>query len=93
MSRQTVLILLLFAVIACALLPTANAFGAGNIPSYSAMEGSAFRHGDLADAIAQLSKKTGGIFGKGSKFSAFEIKQVYLGNWLRDVSCPQAKRP
>ncbi|ORY92909.1 heterokaryon incompatibility Het-C [Leucosporidium creatinivorum] len=75
-------------VIACALcfLPGAYAFGAGNIPSFSFLEGKAFRHGDIEDTLAELIKKSGGILGRGSKFGGLDIKRVYFGNWLRDYS-------
>ncbi|GAA5823128.1 hypothetical protein JCM3770_005260 [Rhodotorula araucariae] len=78
---------LLFALV-CVLccLPSARAFGAGNIPAYSFLEGKAFRHGDIEDALAELIKKSGGILGRGSKFGGLDIKRVYFGNWLRDYS-------
>ncbi|KAE9406188.1 Het-C-domain-containing protein [Gymnopus androsaceus JB14] len=69
------------------------AFGAGNIPSFAYLEGKAFRHGDVEDALADLLKKVGGgfafasVIGKGgSKFNGLDIKRVYFGNWLRDYS-------
>ncbi|GAA5835537.1 hypothetical protein JCM11251_002958 [Rhodosporidiobolus azoricus] len=67
-------------------LPSARAFGAGNIPSYSFLEGKAFRHGDIEDVLSELIKKSGGILGRGSKFGGLDIKRVYFGNWLRDYS-------
>ncbi|KAJ7269830.1 heterokaryon incompatibility protein HET-C [Mycena rebaudengoi] len=69
------------------------AFGAGNIPSFAYMEGRAFRHGDIEDALAELLKRgsSGGfalasMLSKGSKFGGLDIKRVYFGNWLRDYS-------
>ncbi|KAI0051363.1 Het-C-domain-containing protein [Auriscalpium vulgare] len=68
------------------------AFGAGNIPSFAYLEGRAFRHGDIEDALSELAKKSGGfalgaLIGKGgSKFGGLDIKRVYFGNWLRDYS-------
>lgn len=68
------------------------AFGAGNIPSFAFMEGKAFRHGDIDDALSDLIKRTGGgfalasVISKGSKFGGLDIKRVYFGNWLRDYS-------
>ncbi|GAA5920202.1 hypothetical protein JCM6882_007696, partial [Rhodosporidiobolus microsporus] len=59
-------------------LPSARAFGAGNIPSYSFLEGKAFRHGDIEDVLAELIKKSGGILGRGSKFGGLDIKRVYF---------------
>ncbi|KAL1744889.1 heterokaryon incompatibility protein Het-C-domain-containing protein [Schizophyllum fasciatum] len=67
------------------------AFGAGNIPSFAYLEGKAFRHGDIEDVLATLSKAGGGgfalnkLFG-GGKFRGLDIKRVYFGNWLRDYS-------
>ncbi|KAL8278714.1 hypothetical protein RQP46_008783 [Phenoliferia psychrophenolica] len=68
------------------MLEGAYAFGAGNIPSFSFLEGKAFRHGDIEDVLAELIKKSGGILGRGSKFGGLDIKRVYFGNWLRDYS-------
>lgn len=45
LSTTTILLLVLTIVILSS-LPSAHAFGAGNIPSYAYMEGKAFRHGD-----------------------------------------------
>ncbi|KAJ3735714.1 heterokaryon incompatibility protein Het-C-domain-containing protein [Lentinula guzmanii] len=81
------LFLLIFAV------NGAFCFGAGNIPSFAYLEGKAFRHGDIEDALADLLKKVGGgfalasVIGKGgSKFNGLDVKRVYFGNWLRDYS-------
>lgn len=71
-------------VLAC--LPSAYAFGAGNVPSFSFLEHKAFRHGDIEDVLAELIKKSGGFLGRGSKFGGLDIKRVYFGNWLRDYS-------
>lgn len=38
----------------CLLLGCVAAFGAGNIPSFGKIEGSAFRHGDIEDILLQL---------------------------------------
>ncbi|KAJ7033651.1 heterokaryon incompatibility protein Het-C-domain-containing protein [Mycena alexandri] len=69
------------------------AFGAGDIPSFAYMEGRAFRHGDIEDALAELVKRGSGggfalasMLSKGSKFNGLDIKRVYFGNWLRDYS-------
>lgn len=72
--------------IALCLVSSANAFGAGNIPGYSYLEGKAFRHGDIDDTIAQLAKKTGGMLGRGAKFGGLDIKRIYMGSWLADMS-------
>ncbi|KAJ3882179.1 Het-C-domain-containing protein [Lentinula edodes] len=81
------LFLLIFAV------NGAFCFGAGNIPSFAYLEGKAFRHGDIEDALADLLKKVGGgfalasVIGKGgTKFNGLDVKRVYFGNWLRDYS-------
>ncbi|KAH9836368.1 heterokaryon incompatibility protein Het-C-domain-containing protein [Rhodofomes roseus] len=71
------------------------AFGAGNIPSFAYLEGKAFRHGDIEDALADMAKRaaSGGFAlgallgaGGGKKFKALDVKRVYFGNWLRDYS-------
>ncbi|EPQ30443.1 uncharacterized protein PFL1_01969 [Pseudozyma flocculosa PF-1] len=79
---MTVALVVVFSL--CA-VPGAYAFGAGNIPSFSYLEGKAFRHGDLADTLSELARKTGGLLGS-SKFSGIAIKRIYFGNWLRDYS-------
>ncbi|KAG8745998.1 hypothetical protein FRC10_006337 [Ceratobasidium sp. 414] len=53
------------------------------------MEGRAFRHGDIEDALSNLAKGAGkGLLGIGAskKFGGLDIKRVYFGNWLRDYS-------
>ncbi|KAM0787789.1 hypothetical protein ACM66B_003843 [Microbotryomycetes sp. NB124-2] len=77
---------LLFALVVClCVLPGVKAFGAGNIPSHSFLEGKAFRHGDIEDILERLAKG-GGFLGMSAKFSGLDIKRVYFGNWLRDYS-------
>ncbi|GAA5928728.1 Het-C domain-containing protein [Sporobolomyces koalae] len=78
--------LLFLVVCGLSLLPSAHAFGAGNIPSWAYLENKAFRHGDIDDALAEIIKKAGGFLGRGSKFNGLDIKRVYLGSWLRDYS-------
>ncbi|ODQ67333.1 heterokaryon incompatibility Het-C, partial [Nadsonia fulvescens var. elongata DSM 6958] len=67
-----------------------HAFGAGNIPSLSTLEGKNFRHGDIEDTLANIIyTASGGIFSKlkgGKKFDKYSIKRTYFGNWLRDYS-------
>jgi len=70
--------LVVLVLVVCLASPVA-AFGAGNIPSYSFLEGKAFRHGDIEDILAELIKKSGGILGRGSKFGGLDIKRVYFG--------------
>lgn len=69
--------------LAC-LISSAAAFGAGNIPSDSSIEGKNFRHGDIDDVLAQIVISHRG--GKSRKFDGLDIKRVYFGNWLRDFS-------
>ncbi|KAK0494474.1 heterokaryon incompatibility protein HET-C [Armillaria luteobubalina] len=91
-GNPTFLFLLVFIFAVCLPGNGVYAFGAGNIPSFAYMEGKAFRHGDIEDALAELVKKGAGGFalasliGKGSKFGGLDIKRVYFGNWLRDYS-------
>lgn len=88
-NQRAFLALLLFALVILAIsnLPTAQAFGAGNVPSYSAMEGKAFRHGDFADTLRQLVKKgSKGIFSSGSKFSGLDVSRIYAANFWTDYS-------
>ena len=42
------------------LVDNAWAFGAGNIPSFSYLEGKAFCHGDIEDVLAEMIRKVGG---------------------------------
>lgn len=73
------LVILTLAVVVISNVPTAQAFGAGNVPSYSAMEGQAFRHGDFADTLRQLLKKSGkGFLSSGTKFSGLDVKRIYV---------------
>ncbi|KAH9936011.1 heterokaryon incompatibility protein HET-C [Amylocystis lapponica] len=91
--QVSLLLLCLCVLVFCVPRHGVYAFGAGNIPSFAYMEGRAFRHGDIEDALSELAKRAGGGFalgaliGKGgSKFSGLDIKRVYFGNWLRDYS-------
>ncbi|OBT72818.1 hypothetical protein VF21_08310 [Pseudogymnoascus sp. 05NY08] len=61
----------------------AHAFGAGNIASTSAIEGTNWRHGDIEDTLLLLamSRAAGG-----KKFDKMSVSRVYFGNWLRDYS-------
>ncbi|KAF7325801.1 hypothetical protein MKEN_00430700 [Mycena kentingensis (nom. inval.)] len=95
MPKPTTTLFLLVLFFVCLSSSGVYAFGAGNIPSFAYMEGRAFRHGDIEDAISELLKKgaSGGgtfalanILSKGSKFNGLDIKRVYFGNWLRDYS-------
>ncbi|KAK9466960.1 heterokaryon incompatibility protein Het-C-domain-containing protein [Lipomyces arxii] len=88
MQRSTTILFVIFA--ALVLFPArATAFGAGNIPSVSAIEGKNFRHGDIEDTLAGIVMSTGGFMSAltgGKKFNGMSIKRVYFGNWLRDYS-------
>lgn len=59
-----------------------HAFGAGNIPDTSKIEGSNWRHGDIEDTLLSLLISSRA----GKKFSKMDVKRVYFGNWLRDYS-------
>ena len=68
-----------------------TAFGAGNIPDYTFLEGRAFRHGDIEDILAELliraAEISSGAVGfatkpSGKKFSTLNVKRTYFGNWL-----------
>ncbi|RDB30692.1 hypothetical protein Hypma_005902 [Hypsizygus marmoreus] len=92
-SNITLLLLLVFIFAVCLSGNGVYAFGAGNIPSFAYMEGRAFRHGDIEDALAELIKRGAGggfalasMLSKGHKFNGLDIKRVYFGNWLRDYS-------
>ncbi|ORY22766.1 putative heterokaryon incompatibility protein HET-C [Naematelia encephala] len=86
MAKRTLLLLLL-SVIAISFAPRVAAFGAGNIPSYSYLEGKAFRHGDIDDVLGTLWKTAGGGFlGRGKRFSPLDTSRTYFGSWLRDYS-------
>ncbi|KAH7912171.1 Het-C-domain-containing protein [Hygrophoropsis aurantiaca] len=91
-NNLTILLLLFFVFAFCLAGNGVYAFGAGNIPSFAYMEGRAFRHGDIANTLAELLKKGAGGFAltsllsKGTKFAGLDIKRVYFGNWLRDYS-------
>ncbi|RKF56412.1 putative heterokaryon incompatibility protein het-c protein [Golovinomyces cichoracearum] len=53
--------------------PSAVAFGAGNIPSVSLIEGKNFRHGDIEDMLKTVACI------KGHKWTSLMIKRVYFG--------------
>ncbi|KAJ9613435.1 hypothetical protein H2200_003377 [Cladophialophora chaetospira] len=76
-SRDVLLVLLL-----CLVLFTwkADAFGAGNIASISAVEGKNWRHGDIEDVLKTVACI------RHHKWNSMMIKRVYFGNWLRDYS-------
>ncbi|SJL06118.1 uncharacterized protein ARMOST_09454 [Armillaria ostoyae] len=94
--------ILLAATILLVALPSAYAFGAGDIPDFAYLNDKAFRHGDIENILETVVKSAGraaaggGILGfakkvmdnasGGSKFNKGDIKKVYFGNWLRDYS-------
>ncbi|KAJ3190088.1 hypothetical protein HDU85_000379 [Gaertneriomyces sp. JEL0708] len=78
----TCLIVLLAGIIA-----HADAFGAGNVKSLAAIEGEAFRHGDLEDALKDVRRRPKKHWWNFSEyFDDLDLKRVYFGNWLRDYS-------
>ncbi|KAL5534058.1 hypothetical protein ACEPAG_518 [Sanghuangporus baumii] len=96
-------VLILTCTIFVIFAPTgAHAFGAGDIPDFSYLNGKAFRHGDIEGVLENLVKSAagaasgGGLLGLassvlsaakgGEKFSPMDVKRVYFGNWLRDYS-------
>ena len=88
LSPHTVVLLTVLLFICYA--SNVHAFGAGNIPSLAAIEGTNFRHGDIEDHLATLLMTAGSSFFSkitgGKKFDGLAIKRVYFGNWLRDYS-------
>ncbi|KFY74069.1 hypothetical protein V499_05879, partial [Pseudogymnoascus sp. VKM F-103] len=77
-SRGSVFLVLCLVLVLCP--APALAFGAGNIPGISTVEGQNWRHGDIEDMLKTVA------FLKGHKWSTMMIKRVYFGNWLRDYS-------
>ncbi|KIW64296.1 hypothetical protein PV04_09241 [Phialophora macrospora] len=77
LSRNVLLVLLLGLVL---FTLEAQAFGAGNIASISAVEGKNWRHGDIEDVLKTVSCI------RHHKWNSMMIKRVYFGNWLRDYS-------
>ncbi len=53
----------------------AEAFGAGNVPSISVLEGVTFRHGDIEDALKTVA------FLHSKKWTTMLIQRTYFGNW------------
>ncbi|KAJ7064976.1 heterokaryon incompatibility protein Het-C-domain-containing protein [Mycena amicta] len=93
MPKATTVLFLLVLFFVCLSSSGVYAFGAGNIPSFAYMEGRAFRHGDIEDALSELIKRGSGtgfalasMLSKGHKFGGLDVKRVYFGNWLRDYS-------
>jgi len=73
--------LLLITAVLCFVAP-AHAFGAGNIPDTSALDGHLWRHGDIADLLITLPMS----FITNRAFKKVDVKVIYFGNWLRDYS-------
>ncbi|KAI8817208.1 heterokaryon incompatibility protein Het-C-domain-containing protein [Fimicolochytrium jonesii] len=64
-----------------------SAFDAGNVPPASALEGKAFRHGDIEDTLRDLRRRPKKHFWNfEEKFNSLDTERVYFGNWLRDYS-------
>lgn len=73
-------LLFVFCVILVLMPGTAQAFGAGNIPSIAQVEGHNWRHGDIEDMLKTVA------FLHGKKWTSMMVKRTYFGNWLRDYS-------
>lgn len=76
------LAVLLAILIVCCLATPAHAFGAGNIPSASGIEGYNWRHGDITDVLLSLPIS----FITRQRFRSIDRDRVYFGNWMRDYS-------
>ena len=70
-------------------------FGANRIAQTSSMKGRAYRHGDLDDQLVQISldhyrdehySKQSTVSKKLPPLSKEDVKKIYFGNWLRDMS-------
>ncbi|KAE9370101.1 heterokaryon incompatibility Het-C [Stipitochalara longipes BDJ] len=66
----------------CLLIGPVSAFGAGDVPNDSNLDGHVWRHGDIANLLLKLPIS----FVTNYAFTKLELKQVYFGNWLRDYS-------
>ena len=66
----------------CLLIGPVSAFGAGDVPDSSQLNGHVWRHGDIANLLLRLPIS----FVTNYAFTKLELKQVYFGNWLRDYS-------
>ncbi len=62
----------------------AEAFGAGNVPSISVLEGVTFRHGDIEDALKTIA------FLHSKKWTTMLVQRTYFGNWY---ATPRAALP
>ena len=74
-SRGSIFLVLVAIILLCP--APAAAFGAGNIPGISTVEGHNWRHGDIEDMLKTVACL------KGHKWTSMMIKRVYFGNWLR----------
>ncbi|KAF9029991.1 Het-C-domain-containing protein [Hymenopellis radicata] len=88
---HTIHILLALTILLVA-LPSAYAFGAGDIPDFAYLNDKAFRHGDIENILENLVKYAGhasaggGLLGFASQVINKASEKVYFGNWLRDYS-------
>ena len=78
----TGLVLVLLMVVVLCISGQAHAFGAGNIPETSLLDGHLWRHGDIADLLINLPMS----FITNRPFKVMDVKVIYFGNWLRDYS-------
>lgn len=72
---MTMITLLFVVLVVVAIASPAEAFGAGYVARGSALEGVAYRHGDILNAVYFLAGAHSSL-----------VRQIYFGNWLRDFS-------
>lgn len=58
MTSRLTFFTIILGICLVSIIPTARAFGAGNIPAYAYLEDRAFRHGDIEDILAEMAKTT-----------------------------------
>jgi hypothetical protein len=75
-------LIVLFVMLSIFYIKPALAFGAGNVPSNSGLDGWVWKHGDIEDVLALLPVSFLTRYG----FTKLDILRVYFGNWLRDYS-------
>lgn len=71
-----------FIIVSILCIRPAHAFGAGNVPENSNLEGWVWKHGDIEDVLALVPVSFLTRYG----FTKLDILRVYFGNWLRDYS-------
>ena len=91
--------MMLIIIILLAFINVTYAFGSGDIAEFSELNDKAFRHGDIENALLEIAATTAAsssliksfikktVTGKkGKNFTEKDVKRVYFGNWLRDMS-------